>query len=173
MAAIRWTRQFHAMLATPLGIRDVVFGHQLYAATRVAIASAIYLVAIAAFGAVHSWLAVLALPAAVLLGLAFSAPIVAIAGRMETDQGFNAIFRFGITPMFLFSGTFFPVSRLPQGIREIAWATPTWHGVDLIRHLTLGSASLWPSLGHVAYLALWVGVGVWLATRTFTTRLVQ
>jgi len=173
MAAIRWTRQFHAMLATPLGIRDVVLGHQLYAATRVAIASGVYLVVIAAFGAVHSWLAVFAFPVCVLLGLSFSAPIVALAGWMETDQGFNALFRFGITPMFLFSGTFFPVSRLPQGIREIAWATPTWHGVDLIRSLTLGTAGVWPSLGHVAYLALWVGVGLWLANRTFTTRLVQ
>lgn len=173
MAAIRWTRQFHAMLATPLGIRDVVFGHQLYAATRVAIASGIYLVVIAAFGAVHSWLAVLAFPACVLLGLSFSAPITAMAGWMETDQGFNALFRFGITPMFLFSGTFFPVSRLPQGIRELAWVTPTWHGVDLIRHLTLGGAALWPSLGHVAYLALWAGCGLWLAQRTFTRRLVQ
>ena len=173
MAAIRWTRQFHAMLATPLGIRDVVFGHQLYAATRVAIASGIYLVVIAAFGAVHSWLAVLAFPACVLLGLSFSAPITAMAGWMETDQGFNALFRFGITPMFLFSGTFFPVSRLPQGIRELAWVTPTWHGVDLIRHLTLGGAALWPSLGHVAYLALWAGCGLWLAQHTFTRRLIQ
>jgi lipooligosaccharide transport system permease protein len=172
MAAIRWTRQFHAMLATPLGIRDVVFGHQLYAATRVAIASGIYLVVIAAFGAVHSWLAILAFPAAVLLGLSFSAPITALAGRMETDQGFNAIFRFGITPMFLFSGTFFPISRLPQGIRELAWLTPTWHGVDLIRHLTLGGAGLWASLGHVAYLGLWAATGLWLANRTFTRRLV-
>jgi lipooligosaccharide transport system permease protein len=173
MAAIRWTRQFHAMLATPLGIRDVVFGHQLYAATRVGIASAIYLVVIAAFGAIHSWIAVFALPAAVLLGLAFSAPITALAAWMETDQGFNAIFRFGITPMFLFSGTFFPVSRLPQGIRELAWATPTWHGVDLLRHLTLGDAAAWPSLGHAAYLAVWGVLGLRFAQRTFTKRLVQ
>jgi lipooligosaccharide transport system permease protein len=173
MAAIRWTRQFHAMLATPLGIRDVVAGHQLYAATRVAIASGIYLAVIAAFGAVHTWLALLAFPAAILLGLSFSAPITALAGRLENDQGFNALFRFGITPMFLFSGTFFPVSRLPQGIRELAWLTPTWHGVDLIRHLTLGGAGLWASLGHAGYLALWAAIGFWLARRTFTRRLVQ
>jgi lipooligosaccharide transport system permease protein len=173
MAAIRWTRQFHAMLATPLGIRDVVLGHQLYAATRVAIASGIYLVVIAAFGAVHSWTALFAFPAAVLLGLAFSAPITATAAWMETDQGFNALFRFGITPMFLFSGTFFPVSRLPQGLRELAWATPTWHGVDLIRSLTLGDAAVWASLGHAAYLAAWAAAGLWLAQRTFTRRLVQ
>jgi lipooligosaccharide transport system permease protein len=64
------------------------------------------------------------------------------------------------------------VSRLPQGIREIAYVTPLWHGVDLMRHLTLGTASLWPSLGHVAYLGLWFGVGLFLAQRTFTRKLV-
>jgi lipooligosaccharide transport system permease protein len=64
------------------------------------------------------------------------------------------------------------VSRLPQGIREVAYVTPLWHGVDLMRHLTLGTATLWPSLGHVAYLALWVVAGLFLARRTFTRRLV-
>jgi lipooligosaccharide transport system permease protein len=172
MSAIRWTRQFHAMLATPLRIRDVVLGHQLYAMSRVALASGVYLAVIAAFGAAHSWLAVLAFPSAVLLGLSFSAPITAMAAWLERDEGFNALFRFGITPMFLFSGTFFPVSRLPQGIRELAWVTPTWHGVDLMRHLTLGDAALWPSLGHVAYLAAWAAAGLWLAMRMFTRRLV-
>ncbi|MBV8562803.1 MAG: ABC transporter permease [Actinobacteria bacterium] len=173
MGAIRWTRQFHAMLATPLRVRDVLLGHQLYALTRVGIASAIYLVVIAAFGAIHSWLAVFAFPAALLLGWSFSAPIAGLSGWLNREEGFNALFRFGVTPMFLFSGTFFPVSRLPQGIREIAYATPTWHGVDLLRGLTLGTASLLPSLGHVAYLAAWVGGGLWWARRTLTRRLVS
>jgi len=173
MGAIRWTRQFHAMLATPLGIRDVVVGHQLYVASRVATATAIYLVVLSAFGAVHSWLALLALPAAVLLGLAFSAPVAAMAAWLDREGGFNALFRFGVTPMFLFSGTFFPVSRLPHGARELAWLTPTWHGVDLMRHLTLGSAALWPSLGHAVYLAAWAAGGLLLARRTFTRRLVR
>lgn len=172
MGAIRWTRQLHAMLATPLRVRDAVLGHQLYALSRVAMAAGLYLAVLAGFGAIHSWLAVLALPAAGLLGLAFSAPVAAMAAWLERDEGFNALFRFGVTPMFLFSGTFFPVSRLPQGIREIAWATPTWHGVDLVRHLTLGGASLWPSLGHVVYLAAWAAAGLALAQRTFTRRLV-
>jgi lipooligosaccharide transport system permease protein len=172
MSAIRWTRQFYAMLATPLRIRDVVAGHQLYVATRVALASTLYLVVIVAFGAVHSWLAVFAVPCAVLLGLSFSAPITAMAAWLERDEGFNALFRFGITPMFLFSGTFFPITRLPPVVRALAWLTPTWHGVDLLRSLTLGFATFWVSLGHVAYLAAWAGVGLVLAQRTFTKRLV-
>jgi lipooligosaccharide transport system permease protein len=172
MAAIRWTRSFHAMLATPLRVRDVVLGHQLYVASRVGVVAAIYLVVLTAFDAVRSPLALAAWPAAVLLGLSFSAPIAAFAAWLQRDEGFNALFRFGIMPLFLFSGTFFPVSRLPQGIREVAYVTPLWHGVDLMRHLTLGTATLWPSLGHVAYLALWVVAGLFLARRTFTRRLV-
>ena len=100
------------------------------------------------------------------------APVAAFSAWLQRDEGFNALFRFVIMPLFLFSGAFFPVTRLPQGVREIAYATPLWHGVDLIRHLTLGTAALWPSLGHVAYLALWVAVGLFFARRTFTRKLV-
>ena len=74
--------------------------------------------------------------------------------------------------MFLFSGTFFPVTRLPQGLREVAYATPLWHGVDLVRKLSLGTATLGLSVLHVAYLSLWFVVGVALARRAYAGRLV-
>ena len=172
MAAIRWTRQFHAMLATPLRSRDLLIGHQLYVAARLAVVSAIYLVVLAGFGALHSPYAILAWPAAVLVGLAHSAPVSAFSAWLQREEGFNGLFRFVVMPMFLFSGTFFPVTRLPHGAREIAYATPLWNGVDLMRHLTLGTASLWPSLAHVAYLLLWVAGGLTLAARTYRRRLV-
>jgi lipooligosaccharide transport system permease protein len=91
---------------------------------------------------------------------------------LKREEGFNGLFRFVIMPMFLFSGTFFPVTRLPEVVRVIAYATPLWHGVDLMRHLTLGTASLWPSLGHVAYLSLWVAGGLLLAARMYRRRLI-
>jgi lipooligosaccharide transport system permease protein len=172
MAAIRWTRQFHAMLATPLRTRDLLIGHQLYIAARLAIVAGIYLVVLAAFGALHSPYAVFAWPAAILVGLAHSSVVSGFSAWLERDEGFNALFRFGIMPMFLFSGTFFPVSRLPHGVREIAYATPLWNGVDLMRHLTLGTASLWPSLAHAAYLVLWIAVGLAIASRMYQRRLV-
>jgi lipooligosaccharide transport system permease protein len=172
MAAIRWTRQFHAMLATPLRSRDLLIGHQLYVAARLAVVSAIYLVVLAGFGALHSPYAILAWPAAVLVGLAHSAPVSAFSAWLQREEGFNGLFRFVVMPMFLFSGTFFPVTRLPHGAREIAYATPLWNGVDLMRHLTLGTASLWPSLAHVSYLLLWVAGGLTLAARTYRRRLV-
>ena len=172
MAAIRWTRQFHAMLATPLRSRDLLIGHQLYVAARLAVVSAIYLAVLAGFGALHSPWAILAWPAAVLVGLAHSAPVSAFSAWLQREEGFNGLFRFVVMPMFLFSGTFFPVTRLPHGAREIAYATPLWNGVDLMRHLPLGTASLWPSLAHVAYLMLWVAVGLTIAARTYRRRLV-
>ena len=168
--AIRWNRQYHAMLATPLRIRDLVTGHLLYVATRVAIASAIYHAVIAAFGAVHSPLAILAWPVGVLIGLAIGAPVSALSAWAENEI-FNPLFRFAITPMFLFSGTFFPVTRLPQGLRAVAYATPLWHGVDLVRKLSLGTATPGLSLLHVAYLALWFVVGAVLARRAYAGRL--
>jgi lipooligosaccharide transport system permease protein len=169
--AIRWNRQYHAMLATLLRVRNLGTGHLLYGATRVAIASAVYLAVIAGFGAVRSPLAVLAWPVVVLVGLAFAAPVSALSAWAENEI-FNPLFRFAITPMFLFSATFFPVTRLPQGLRELAYVTPLWHGVDLVRHLTLGTATLGLSLLHVAYLALWFLAGVALARRAYAGRLV-
>jgi lipooligosaccharide transport system permease protein len=173
MAGIRWTRQFHAQLATPLRIRDVVLGHTFFVFSRLAVVSGIYLAVIGAFGAVHSPMAIAGWPVAILIGAAFSTPVTALAAWLERDEGFNALFRFGVMPLFLFSGTFFPIGRLPHGFRELAYATPLWHGVDLLRHLTLGTATLWPALGHAAYLAAWAVVGLALAYRTFAKRLVQ
>jgi lipooligosaccharide transport system permease protein len=173
MASIRWTRVYHAMLATPLRVRDVVAGHLAYVLTRAASVAAVYLVVLAAFGTLKSPLAVLAWPSAILLALAFAAPIMALAAWAQQDSIFNALFRFGITPLFLFSGTFFPITRLPKPLQWLAYATPLWHGVDLIRRLTLGTATVGLSLVHVAYLGVLAAGGVALAQRTYTRRLVR
>jgi len=174
LAAIKWTRQYQAMLATPLGIRDIFLGHQLFIVTRVLISSAIYLAVIAAFGTIHSPLGVLALPACVLLGAAFGTAIAAYTtGVAHEGNEFNALFHFGIVPMFLFSGTFFPVSRLPVPLDWIALATPLWHGVALCRDLTLGRGTLLADLGHAGYLTVWTLVGGALAYRFYRRRLVK
>jgi lipooligosaccharide transport system permease protein len=172
MAAIRWTRQYHAMLATPLRVRDIFAGHQLYVASRVATSSAVYLAVLAAFGALHSPWSVFALPVTVLIGFAFSAPIAAFSAWAKKDSMFAALFRFGIVPLFLFSGVFFPVTRLPVGLRQLAYASPLWQGVDLSRHLTLGTPTWGMALGHVAYLLALAAVGVAVGLRTYARRLV-
>ncbi|MBV8064043.1 MAG: ABC transporter permease [Actinobacteria bacterium] len=172
MAALRWTRTYYAMLASPLRVRDILIGHQLYFASRVAVAATIYLAALAAFGTLHSGYAIFALPVTVLVGAAFSAPVAAFSAWAPKDAYLSALLRFGIVPMFLFSGTFFPVTRLPPGVREIAYATPLWHGVDLARHLTLGTATWGMSLVHVAYLVAFAGAGLVIAERSYRKRLV-
>jgi lipooligosaccharide transport system permease protein len=173
LGSIKWTRSYYAMLATPLGVRDVVAGHQLWMATRVVSSSAVYLGVIAAFGGIRSPLAILALPACLLIGLAFSAPMAAYAATREHDSAFTAVFRFGVVPMFLFSGTFFPISRLPVPLEWVAYATPLWHGVDLCRGLTLGTIGPLRGLVHVAYLLLWGSAGLLAADRTYARRLLR
>jgi lipooligosaccharide transport system permease protein len=171
MGSFKWTRQYFAMHATPLGVRDILYGHQLWMAARIASTSAVYLAVIAAFGAVNSYLAILTLPAVVLLGLAFTAPTAAYAATQEADGAFVPYNRFLIVPMFLFSGTFFPVSRLPLPLEWVAYATPLWHGVDLCRELTLGNVHVLRAFGHVGYLLLFVIIGLVWGERTYARRL--
>jgi len=164
VGSIKWTRQYFAMLATPLGTRDIVLGHQLWMTARVAMTSAVYLAVIAAFGGVDSLYGILALPAAVLLGAAFTTTFAAYAVPVN---------RFIVVPMFLFSGTFFPVSQLPQALEWLAYATPLWHGVELCRMFTLGDVDWLRVLGHSAYLMLFVVIGFLCAKRTYAQRLLK
>jgi lipooligosaccharide transport system permease protein len=171
MAAIKWSRVYHAMIATPLTERDAFVGHQLFVLTRVFTSAAAYLLVIAAFGAVTSWLALLVVPVAALIGTAFSMPMAALAATVEDDRTFVTIFRFLIVPMFLFSGTFFPVSQLPLAFELAAYVTPIWHGVELSRMLTLGDVDAAAAFGHVAYLLAWTLLGFELARRAYRRRL--
>ncbi|HET7743618.1 MAG TPA: ABC transporter permease [Gaiellaceae bacterium] len=172
MAAIKWHRQYHAMLATPLRIRDVMLGHQAYFVFRLLLTATVYFVVIVAFGAVSSPLGVLAIPVTVLVGLSFTAPLAAWAAHAQTEASFVAIFRFIILPMFLFSGTFFPISTLPRPLEVIAWFTPLWHGVTLCRDLTLGNVGP-DDLLHLGYLLAIVTAGLVTARVTYARRLVR
>jgi lipooligosaccharide transport system permease protein len=172
LGAIKWAKQYHAQLAAPLRVRDVLAGHVIWVTLRLAISAAVFLVIMGLFGTLHSPWAVLCVPAAVLTGAAWVPGMFGFAATLETDSGFALVFRFAVMPMFLFSGTFFPISQLPDWLEVVAVLTPLWHGVELCRDLALGTPELLPSLGHVAYLCLWVAVGFWWAMRTFTRRLV-
>ena len=172
MGAIRWNAKYHAMLATPVGIDDVLLGHLIYVAMQVTGATAIFIAMAALFGSFSSWWVLLCLPITVLTGMAFAVPVFAFSAKQETDGGFNILFRFIMTPLFLFSGIFFPVSQLPAFMRPIAWVMPLWHGVEANRSLALGSPELAVVAGHAAYLLAVIAFGGWLARRAFTKRLV-
>jgi lipooligosaccharide transport system permease protein len=172
LGAIKWMRTYLAMLAGPLSVYDVLIGHLAWVATRIAIVVSIYLAVMAAFGTIFSFWAILALPVAVLTGMAFGAPMAAFAATLDKDSGFSTLYRFVIIPLFLFSGIFFPISQLPLVLQVVAYISPLFHGVSLCRDLTLGTVHLWPDLGHAAYLCLWVGVGYAVGRHTFARRLV-
>jgi lipooligosaccharide transport system permease protein len=171
MGAIKWVRTYHAMLATPLGVLDVLVGHLLYIAARVLFGSAVFLAVMAAFGAVDGPLGLLAVPGALLTGMAFATPVVAIAAVTENDVNFAFIMRFVVTPLFLFGGVFYPVTQLPPVLEQLAYLTPLWHGVALSRGLALGTVSAGAALGHVLYLSAWIAGGTWFAARNYHRRL--
>jgi lipooligosaccharide transport system permease protein len=103
--------------------------------------------------------------------MSFAAPIIAFTATQRTDQPFNMLFRFGITPLFLFSGTFFPIQNLPLLIQPLAWVTPLYHGVALARSLSLGQIDPAADAIHLAVLCAFVVVGVIAARITFRRRL--
>lgn len=175
LGGLQWNNTFHAMFATPLRARDIVLGNIAWIALRLAMVATVFSLVIVLFGASRSPLLVLAIPAAVLTGLAFATPIMAFTATQRTPDRFAAIFRFGITPLFLFSGTFYPIESLPELLRPIAWLSPLWHGVDLCRSLMLDTIGRDPALAliHAAVLAAIAVLGAAAGFRTFERRLMK
>src|ERR1700728_3009485 len=171
LGSVKWLKTYQAAAATPLRPGDIFHGHLLFTAMRLAMNCSIFVVVITAFGAVRSPWVIAALPVAVLTGLAFAAPVEAYAITRNKDQSFSMLFRFGLIPLFLFSGTFFPVTQLPEWIRPLAYVTPLWHGVALCRSLSLGTATPGAALGHVASLAGLAAIGVAVGRRNYRRRL--
>lgn len=172
-AGFKWNKTFEAMIGTPLGVRDIVLGHLYWLIVRVGIVTGVFLGVAFLFGALNSATFILAWPAAILTGVAFGMPMAAWTASQKTEQSFAFVFRFIITPLFLFSGTFFPIEQLPAVVQPVAWLTPLFHGVALTRALAIGQG-LDPVLLAIHVLAL-VGLaaaGTLLAFRTFRRRLV-
>jgi lipooligosaccharide transport system permease protein len=171
MGGFKWNRTYYAMTATPVRVTEVLVGHLAWIGVRIATAVTSYLIIMAAFGTTRSWWSIAILPAGVLTGLAFAAPLAAFAITQNGDGGFSLVFRLGIIPLFLFSGVFFPISQLPVGLRVVAYATPLWHGVDLCRKLALGHATVALGAIHITYLVALAGAGFAVGRITFRRRL--
>jgi lipooligosaccharide transport system permease protein len=170
---LKWNRIYIGAQASPLRPADIFRGHLMFMTMRIAMNCAIVTVCIWAFGAARSAGLVLAFPAAVLTGVAFAAPIAAWAVTVTAENSFSYLFRFVMMPLMLFSGTFFPITQLPSGLRALAYATPLWQGVALCRAFSLGTAAGDPlgMLGHAAYLAALAAAGIWAGARTYRKRL--
>ena len=173
MAMIKWQKIYQAMLASPVRVRDALLAHFGFVAFRLATTCAVFVCVLAVFGVVATVAGGIgAVLVGVLVGLAYTTPTFAFAARLDSDSGFAVLYRLGVIPMFLFSGAFFPVSQMPDAVEWLAYITPVWHGVELTRDLTTDRLAWLPALLHLGYLALWLGVGWWLALKSFTKRLV-
>jgi lipooligosaccharide transport system permease protein len=175
LGGLQWNKIFHAMFSTPIRPADIVYGNVAWIAFRLSLVGGVFALAIVLFGANESALVVLAVPSAVLTGLAFATPIMAFTATQRTPDRFATIFRFGVTPLFLFSGTFFPIESLPSYLQPVAWLSPLWHGVELCRMLMLGTITETPLLGliHALVLVTIAVLGVAVAMRTVEARLVK
>jgi lipooligosaccharide transport system permease protein len=145
IAGFRWNKTFEAMITTPQGVRDIVLGHLYWLIVRIGVVT----------------------------GVSFAMPMAAWTATRQNEQSFSVIFRFIITPLFLFSGTFFPIEQLPPVFQTLAWFTPLFHGVALTRALAIGHP-IEPLVLviHALVLVALVVVGTLLAFRTFRNRLV-
>jgi lipooligosaccharide transport system permease protein len=148
-----YQKTFDGMLATPLSIEEIIIAEIVWSATKAAAAAAIMLGVLGAFGYVQFPAGVLAIPLAFFGGIAFGAVGLFFTGIIPTIEMFNLPIFLFVTPMFLFSGTFFPVSNLPLWAKPLALAFPLHHLVELCRLVCLGRHETVPLLS-VVYLAV-------------------
>jgi lipooligosaccharide transport system permease protein len=171
MASIRWTRIYDAMLATPLRVVDVMRGHLGFLVLRSSLVGALFLASTAAFGVIKSPWALLCIPTLLVLAAACGLPVAAFSATIEQEVWFAVLFRLVVVPLFLFSGTFAPLDRLPGWVSFVAHVTPLWHAVELCRRACAGTLELGPSLVNGAYLLTLAGIGYVLCSRAFKARL--
>lgn len=160
---LKWRKIYDAVLATPLGAGDVALGEIGWALLRGQIYATAFLVVMLAMGLVLSPWAILALPAAALIGFAFAACGMAATTFMRTWQDFEWV-QLAILPLFLFSATFYPLSTYGPALELVVRVTPLYQGVALVRGLTTGDVG-WGLLWHVLYLAIMGMIGLTIAGR--------
>lgn len=175
MDGFKWRRVYYGPHASPLTPEQIAAGHIMAVTLRFLLQSAIYFAVVALFGASPSgwgWVSVLV---ATLAGLSFGLPLMAYAASIKEDKGqFAMVMRFIVTPLFLFSGTFFPLDSLPLVVRWIGWISPIWHGTELGRVFSYGHEE--PPLLTILHIVFLVGLAVagWILTkRQFVRRLGQ
>ncbi|MEE4493223.1 ABC transporter permease [Streptomyces sp. BE230] len=169
--AMRMDRTYHGMAASPLGYRGAYAGHLTFIALRITINCAIFLSVMGILGIVTSWWAIAALFVAVLTGMACGAPILAFSAAIMRDASLTTLTRLVVTPMFLFSGIFYPVTVFPTALRWVISVTPLWNGAELCRQLMTGRPDVTHTLLHLLVLGCYLLLGLVAAERVFKRRL--
>jgi len=164
-------RTYDAMLSTPLSVEEIAAGEIAWAVTRSLIYGVAFLVVMALFGLVHSPLALLSLPAALLIGLLFAGIGLTFTALNQQIDFYSFYYTLFLTPLFLFSEIFFPLERMPPVLRALAFITPLYHAVRLCRALFLGTG-LQAALVSAVLIAVVALVMCALAIRLLRRRLV-
>jgi lipooligosaccharide transport system permease protein len=174
MGMVKWQRIYYSMIASPLTVGEIVLAQLGFIVARVLFSCGVFLAVLAPFGVFGSvWGTLAALPVQMLVGLAFAAPVFGFAAGLEDESAFALVFRLGMIPLTLFSGTFFPIDNLGPVLEAVARVSPLWQGVDLTRMLVLGDVHWGWAAIHVAYLVVVAAFGWWWTVRRLTGRLVK
>ena len=175
---LHFMKTYDGILATPMRVPDVAFGEMLWAVTRGAIYAAGFLILLVVLGTITgrpvllSPLAIFAFPAAVLAAVAFSAIAVCVTTFVRKVEDFDIVMGLGVMPMFLFSGTFFPLSQIPLVPRVLMEVLPLYHGAAMLRQLTTGAVD--PTFAvHVVYLLVIGAAAFTLAMRRLERALIK
>jgi lipooligosaccharide transport system permease protein len=173
LEGFKWDKIFFSMNATPLSGNHIAMGVFFNSLIRVVFTTVLYWLVMLAFGVLESPRAWLAIFTAVMAGAAFGAFMQALAGLLENENlFFTLVERFIIMPLFLFSGTFYPLSSMPVFLQWIGWISPLWHATELGRWLTYGSEiSTQMLFVHFIFLNSILVAGIIASRRIFTRRL--
>jgi lipooligosaccharide transport system permease protein len=160
---LKYGKIYDAILSTPVQPGDIAVGEITWSLLRGAVYAGGFLAVMAALGYMPSAWGVLALPAAILIGFAFAAVGMAATTFMNSWQDFDLV-NLVVLPLFLFSGTFYPLDVYPEAFQVFTRFSPLYHGVELIRALTLGIFD-WSIAGHVGFLLGMGAIGVTITSR--------
>jgi lipooligosaccharide transport system permease protein len=172
MGALKWQKTFYAQLASPLEASDLANAMLAFTLFRVGSSCGVYFLVMAPFGVFASWWGpMLAWLVTMLTGMAFATWTFAFSARVRSEASFGLVFRLGLIPLFLFSGSFFPISNLGPVLGTIARLTPLWHGVNLTRMLCLDHVDGPTAAVNLAVLLVVLVVGWRVALWSLTRRL--
>jgi lipooligosaccharide transport system permease protein len=172
MGALKWHKSFYAQIASPLEARDLANAFLVFTLFRIGTTCGVYFLVMAPFGVFSSWWGPpLAWLATMLVGMAFAVWTFAFSATIRSEASFGLIFRLGLIPLFLFSGSFFPISNLGDVLEWVARCTPLWHGVNLTRMLCLDHVDWSTALINTIVLAAVLTIGWWVAVRSLERRL--
>lgn len=162
---LKWGKIYDGILATPLQALDIALGEIGWSQIRGCLYAIGFTIVMALFGLVNTFWGILAIPIALLIGFAFAGVGMACTTFMKGWQDFDLI-ALAVQPLFLFSGTFFPIEFYPEGLQWLVRISPLYHGTELLRAVTLAQFD-WSLLGHVAFLVVMGSIGLAITRRRF------